>query len=168
MKKILLIFTFIFTLIPLHAQQNMKELFKSMPDSIIPLLTKNNRLDMIDFLEAKMRSVVTNKLDGETEMTAISNDSITIKLTDVLQIEMFLLPAEEEYDSCKQVICVLSKYSLPSSAEKENDVRREELVARFYSVQWNPLQNPSLQTPVKTYSTILSDDEKVFAKKPVY
>lgn len=168
MKKILLLFTFIFTLIPLHAQQNMEELFKSMPDSIIPLLTKNSRLDMIDFLEAKMRSVVTNKLDGETEMTAISNDSITIKLTDVLQIEMFLLPAEEEYDSCKQVICVLSKYSLPSSAEKESDDRREELIARFYSVQWKPLQNPSLQTPVKTYSTILSDDEKVFAKKPVY
>ena len=101
-------------------------------------------------------------------MTALYADSISIKLTDVLQIDMFLLPTKEEYDSCKQVICLLSKYAISSSAEKESDVRREEQVARFYSVQWKPLHNPSLQTPVKTYSTILCDDEKVFAKKPVY
>ncbi len=168
MKKILLLFAFTFVMISLHAQQNMKELFMTMPDSIIPLLTKNNRLDMVDFLEAKMKSVVKNKLDGESEMTALYADSISIKLTDVLQIDMFLLPTKEEYDSCKQVICLLSKYAISSSAEKESDVRREEHVARFYSVQWKPLHNPSLQMPVKTYSTILSDDEKVFAKKPVY
>ncbi|MBR6998224.1 MAG: DUF3256 family protein, partial [Prevotella sp.] len=42
----------------------MADLFKAMPDSLMPYLTKNNRLDMIDFMEANMKAEITNQLEG--------------------------------------------------------------------------------------------------------
>ena len=38
------------------AQTKMSEALKSMPDSLMPYLTHNNRLDCIDFREANMKA----------------------------------------------------------------------------------------------------------------
>ena len=78
MKRSLIIFLisqFSFLISP---AQNVREVFKSMPDSLAPYLTTNNRLDMIDFMDAKMKSVVTNLLEGETEMLALTDDSLSV------------------------------------------------------------------------------------------
>ena len=54
--------------------QNMSDIIKDMPDSIMPLLTKNDRLDFIDYLASNMKAEVTNRLGGKSEMTTISNN----------------------------------------------------------------------------------------------
>ena len=40
----------------------MAEVFKQMPDSLMPYITHNDRLDMIDYLDAGMKAEVTNRL----------------------------------------------------------------------------------------------------------
>ena len=41
---------------------DIKNLFVEMPDSIMPLLVKNNRLDMLDYMDIGMSAKVKNKL----------------------------------------------------------------------------------------------------------
>lgn len=70
------------------AQTTIRDAFKAMPDSLMPYLTANNRLDLMDFMDAKMKAVVTNLLDGQTEMTFLSDDSLSIRMSEALTIEM--------------------------------------------------------------------------------
>ena len=35
---------------------DMKDVFTAMPDSVLPTLTRNNRLDMIDFVASGMKA----------------------------------------------------------------------------------------------------------------
>ena len=68
--------------------QTVREAFKAMPDSLVPYLTANTRLDLMDFMDAKMKAAVTNLLDGQTEMTFLSDDSLSIRMSEALTIEM--------------------------------------------------------------------------------
>ena len=52
-----------------------------MPDSVVPHMTKNNRLDMMDFMDAKMKAEVTNKLGGKSEMTDMSASYMRITIS---------------------------------------------------------------------------------------
>lgn len=156
MKRIFTICLF-FASLTASAQQSMTELFTVMPDSIMPVLTKNNRLDMIDFLEAKMKAEVTNLLDGDSEMTYQDKDSVSIQLSPVERVDLFLLNSAEPYDSCRQVICMRSTYRLVTTGE-------EEQVCHFYSVKWNPIPAPRLLHEIVPSSDILRQDEEVFSK----
>ena len=42
----------------------IRDVFKQMPDSLMPYLSQNNRLDFIDFLDANMKAEVKNRLGG--------------------------------------------------------------------------------------------------------
>ena len=99
MKK-LLIFALLFcSQLSLQAQTdslNIREVFKLMPDSLLPYLTQNNRLDMIDFMEAKMKAAVDNQLGGESEMTYLSDDSLCIKMNESMTLELKMLRDEQE------------------------------------------------------------------------
>lgn len=62
------------------------DIFRQMPDSLTPYLSQNNRLDMLDFMSANMKAEVTNLLDGKSEMTLLSPDSLSVRLSDVLTL----------------------------------------------------------------------------------
>lgn len=144
--------------IHLSAQNSIVELFKTMPDSLMPMLTKNNRLDMVDFLDAKMKAEVSNLLDGDSEMTYMSTDSLSVRLSSALRVDLFLVDTVEPYDSCQQAICMLSTYKLSTTSE-------EEQVPAYYSVRWQPLPAPRLAVVKVPVSTVLRQDEKVFSKE---
>ncbi len=141
------------------AQQNIGELFKSMPDSLMPLLTTNNRLDMIDFMDAKMKARVVNKLEGESEMTILTADTIVVKISSCQTTRLFLQKTPVAYDSCQQVICMENDYHFTASDQSET-------VARYFSVRWRPLDE-KLFTSQRRKSSILKQDEQVFQTKPV-
>jgi hypothetical protein len=142
----------------MEAQITIGTLFKEMPDSLMPLLTKNNRLDMIDFLEAKMKAVVTNRLEGESEMTILTKDSMAVKMDSAMNVSLYLLNAPVEYDSCKQVICMETTYTLASINERETTIK-------YFSVRWKPISGIILTNGKQPSSTILNHDEKVFRYK---
>ena len=70
---------------------NVRKLFAEMPDSVIPYLTKNNRLDLIDFMDSNMKAEVTNELGGKSLMTALTDDSLSLRLNDACQIQLMLV-----------------------------------------------------------------------------
>ena len=61
--------------------QNMKDIVRTMPDSIIPLLSLNNRLDFVDYIDSKMKAEVTNQLGGKSEMTTLTDDFAHIRVS---------------------------------------------------------------------------------------
>lgn len=70
--------------------QTMKEVWASMPDSVMTLLTRNNRLDCLDYWEAGQEGRVTNRLDGDVRILFLSDDSLSVSDTGVSRYEVRL------------------------------------------------------------------------------
>lgn len=106
------------------AQTTMGEALKSMPDSLMPYLSHNNRLDCIDFCEANMKAEVRNVLEGKSELLKLTPSYAFFRLNDAASMELCLLDADSQ-----QVICMIQTYG--------SDLR--ESVISFYTTSWQPL-----------------------------
>ena len=129
---LVIIITHLSLLIPHYsAAQSLKEVFKQMPDSLMPYLTQNNRLDFIDFMESNMKAEVSNLTGGTSEMTALTDDSLSIRMSEALRVDMLLLDLDEPVDSIRQVIVYVETF-LADSVYGES-------VCKTYSVDWQPV-----------------------------
>lgn len=146
--KRLLLFLFLGVQIPLMAQKDsldIRRFFMLMPDSLTPYLTANNRLDMIDFMDAHMKAIVKNELGSDTEMTFLSDDSLCIIMSNALTIELW--QGKED----KDVVLYLKRTYQISKKQKE------VLLQRFTS-SWGLLSATSLA------SSLLEREDEVFEK----
>lgn len=123
-------------LLPANAQQ-AKQYFVSMPDTILPLLTEINRADCIDFLESNMRAIVTNRLDGKSEMTTLTDNYIAIKLSEQSSWQMKVLALNDS----TQVLCTVFTACAPACDSH----------IKFYTTQWESL---SLADYIQTMPTL--------------
>lgn len=125
MKKILLILLICnLSVLSSSAQQvRMRDLFAQAPDSIFPLLTTNNRLDCIDFIENNMLARVKNRFDDETVLEVMTPEYMRLKTCDRQRIECRLLPANDSVS----VICMVSTVFGPAPDSN----------VRFYDTRWN-------------------------------
>lgn len=106
----------------ISAQQvKMRDVFAQTPDSIIPLMTKNNKLDCIDFIENNMRARVKNKFDSYSELTALTTDYLRLQVSEKSSIEMKIFN-----DS---LLCLVRTYYGPA-ADSE---------VYIYNVRWQPV-----------------------------
>lgn len=105
--------------------QRMRDVFAQMPDSILEIMTKNNRLDCIDFIENQMEAKVRNRFDGHTVLKAMTEDYLDLQLTKSCRVEMKLLPVADSVNW----ICVVRTYSGPA----------EESVVAMYTPEWRKL-----------------------------
>ena len=148
MKKILLLSFLLSGHLFVLAQTkplNIREVFKQMPDSLLPYLTNNNRLDMMDFMDAKMKAAVDNMLGGESEMTFLSDDSLCIKMSDAMTLELKLQTENNE-----QIIMMKRTYQTAK--------RQKEILINRFSSSWCPISEVSLE------STLLKRDDEVISK----
>lgn len=129
MKKIVLIITVMFLTCNGFAN-DLRTLFADMPDSIIPLLTKSNRMDCVDYMESGMKAVVTNRLGGTTEMLSLDKDYLSMKLTAVSSFDMKLFYHRDS----TAVICVIR-----TICSEMCDSRLS-----FYDADWNPIDKSEL------------------------
>lgn len=110
--------------------QTIDKIFVQMPDSLMPYLTKNNKLDMIDFVKANMKSEVNNRLNGTSVMLTLDSTYLKIQMNPAVNIEMKLLkPAGQLVDSAEWVVCMLKTLG-NNGSESEVD---------FYTSKWNKL-----------------------------
>lgn len=133
------------------ARTPMRQWLMAMPDSVMPLLTKNNRLDFIDFYDAKMAAVVTNRMDGKSRMDTLTDDFVHIGYTNVSDIAMKLLPINDSTD----VLCMVTTVKAAV-----NDSR-----IAFFDAQWKPLDvKPYIAVPVmEDFRMIAQGDSAVWA-----
>ncbi len=139
-KQMLLLLLASVTLTSAADTLTIKTLFQEMPDTIIPYLSKNNRLDFIDFMESGMKAEVTNSFGAKSLMTALSNDSVSIRLNEACQLDLLLLATTHDVDSCRQVIAVVR------TVGRTDDIRESE-APQFFTVNWQRLTVAPELTP---------------------
>ena len=111
MKRILLLsFLFVTTLSAMADTLTIRQLFIEMPDTVIPYLSRNSRLDFLDFMDSKMTAEVTNELGGKSVLTALGDDSLTVRLNDACTVDLLLLKAVEMVEGSQDIICMVSTY----------------------------------------------------------
>ena len=136
-RRMLTVCLLVGVLMPVSAQLLMKNVFKAMPDSLMPYLSQNNRLDFIDFMESGMKAEVKNQLDGMSEMTSLTDDSLTIRLNEAVTVTMILLPVAHPTQDVSQVIGVIHTYAFQSG--------QRESVVKYYTTNWQQMiESPQL------------------------
>lgn len=75
----------------LNAQTLIRDIYAEAPDSIFPLLTRNNRLDQIDFHQAGMKAEVKNRFDDHSELLFLGDKYLKLRCSERCLVEMRLL-----------------------------------------------------------------------------
>ena len=132
------------------AAQKMRDVFATMPDSVLGLMTKNNRLDCIDFIENDMEAKVRNRFDGFTVLKALTVDYLDLQLTKNCRVEMKLLPAGDSLN----YICLSRTYSGPVP----------ESVVELYTADWREMPGAEW-IPRPAYADFWTEHDSVDAKE---
>lgn len=107
------------------AQITAKQCFLAAPDTILPLLTEVNRADFVDFLDSRMRAEVSNRFEGKSVMTALTDDYAHIRLSSSSTWEMKVLAMNDT----TAVVCTVHTVCGPACDSH----------VRFYTTDWQPL-----------------------------
>lgn len=102
--------------------QGMRQLFLDAPDEVFPLLTRNNRADCADYLDAGMEAVVENRLGGACRMKTLTDDFICVEPSYASSVQVKRLLAGGD-----TLLCVVKS------------VKAEAVDSRieFYDARWN-------------------------------
>ena len=139
MKKYLLGLFLAVVIGPVSAQDmKISDIFREMPDSLMPYLTENNRLDFLDFLDSNMKAEAKNRFGGNSEMTVLADDSLSIRMSESLHCDIFLLPLEEPIDSITHVVAVVETFLVDS-------IYGQSTVS-YYTPDWKKLTQLPLLT----------------------
>ena len=143
---------------PFTAQTTtMRDVLKQMPDTLVPFLKENARLDFIDFIESNMKAEVSNSLEGKSELTKLTDNYAMLWLTQASQMEMRLLDTAEEVDSVRQLLCIVCTYG--------TDIR--ESTVEFYSLRWRKLTTDErVGLPTDMFIAALGVDEPTLSICP--
>jgi len=156
---------FFLSVLPCHAQTNhadsanvLTEAFKTLPDSLMPYLSENNRLDLLDFHAAGMKAQVTNQFDGTTMLMTLTADSLSLQLTPVSTFTLILMPLSEPVQEVSQLVCIVKTLqSAPGVYDQ---------TAQCFTPQWQPVADSLLppdilrRVALRRHSTLLSTEDR--------
>ena len=126
MKRLVYTISLLLTVIfQASARTPIRQWLVAMPDSVMPLLTKNNRLDFFDFYDAKMEAAVTNRMEGKSRMNTLTDDFVHMSYTKSTDVAMKLLPVNDSTD----ILCMVTTVK---AAVYDSRIA-------FYDAQWQPL-----------------------------
>lgn len=92
----------------LSAQQiPMRDIFAAMPDSVLPLVSKNNRLDCIDFIENNMEAKVRNRMDSYVTLEALTPHYLRFRTSANAYIEMRSLTWHPDDTTSTQIVALV-------------------------------------------------------------
>ena len=129
MLKRILIILFAFASLTVSAK-SMREIWLSMPDSMVRYLNKSKRIEFLDYVDMKVKTDVKNLLQGSSVMDTITSNYLSVKLNEASTIQMKLLPVR----GSDSLLCVVRTYSAPAT----------ESTVNFFTQDWQPLGDMSL------------------------
>lgn len=113
-------------------QPLMRDVFAAMPDSVLPMVSKNNRLDCIDFIENQMEARVRNAIGEYVTLEALTKDYLRFRTSSAALLEMKLLPTSDS----TAVLCLV--HTVQTGAEG-SALRMEDSHLRFLRPDWSEL-----------------------------
>ena len=130
MRTILLTLFFVISLSQTSAQV-MRDVWLSMPDSLLPYLDGQIRSDMLESFEKRNGEGAVGKLQESSSIEMMTPQYISVSLNDASTLQMRLLPTATD-----TLICVVRTYSAPQ-AESE---------ILFYNTQWEKQDRSLVRT----------------------
>lgn len=121
-KKLILIIAVMTLSLGASAQVKMADVFRTMPDSIVRLLTNNDRMDLLDFAESNMTAKVTNRLDGKSTLNILTDDYLHLTVTTLSSLQMRLFPLSDG----RQAVVVVKTVAGPA----------KDSVLKIYTADW--------------------------------
>ncbi len=100
----------------------MREVFAEMPQRIMPLMTRNNRLDCIDMIEGRVEAKVRNSVDQYVTLEVLNADYLRLQTSSSSTTEMKLLP----YKGTQLIAMVQTVHT----------DHFDDSVIAFYDMQW--------------------------------
>ncbi len=122
-KKLVLTLVVLTSSLVVSAQVKMAEVFRTMPDSIVRLLTDNDRMDLLDFAESNMTARVTNRLDGKSTLNILTDDYLHLTVTTMSSLQMRLFPLNDG----RQAVVVVKTVAGPA----------KDSVLKIYTSDWS-------------------------------
>ena len=140
MKRLIILLTLIqLSSLTGMAQLKVRDIFASAPDSIFPLLSRNNRLDCIDFLENNMTARVKNLMDETSELKQLADDYLLLQVSAHSTTELRLLG-----DS---LLCLINTYLGPTPDSR----------VRLFDTSWHPVAVPLPQPRIEDFWQVVPD-----------
>lgn len=134
---------------------DLRTLFIDMPDSIMPTLTKSERMDFLDYMDSGMKARARNKLGGESVMTRLEDKMLTVQTSGSGRLDMVLF----DMGKGKSLICVIRTVT----------AHYDDSRLMFYTDDWKPVPADELiELPVfEDYLTkeALKNDSVDYFKK---
>ena len=129
MLKRILIILFAFASLTVSAK-SMREIWLSMPDSMVRYLNKSKRIEFLDYVDMKVKTDVKNLLQGSSVMDTITSNYLSAKLNEASAIQMKLLPVH----GSDSLLCVVRTYSAPAAESTVNFF--SQATGRRHVVRW--------------------------------
>ena len=123
-KKFFLSFFALLATVVACAQQDMAQLWITMPDSIVRYLNQQQRTELVDFYNMGVKAETANLLYGTTTLDTLSTNYADIRLSESSRMQIQIL---EQFNG-DSVICVATTFF---GEEPETELS-------FYSSQWVP------------------------------
>ena len=122
MKRILSILVLALFTMQMDAQVSMRDVLKSMPDSITPLLEKNTKLNLIDYIDAGQKAEEKNRLGGKSGLVVLTDTRALIQMTEASTMDIKLLSSPE------------SAIGIITTVHSDSETYAS--VIKFYSPDW--------------------------------
>ena len=97
MKRFLSILFLSLALLPMTGTaRTIADFFASEPGNIFPLLTRTNRLDMVDYHKSGQTVAIANNLTGESRLLELDSTYIKVQTSDAKVVEMLMRTAGKD------------------------------------------------------------------------
>ena len=97
MKRFLSILCLSLALLPLTlTARTIADFFASEPGNIFPLLTRTNRLDMMDYHKSGQTVAISNNLTGDSKLLELDSTYIKVQTSDAKVVEMLMRTAGKD------------------------------------------------------------------------
>ncbi len=175
MKRILLFSILVFAAVAVCHAQKMSEVFASAPYDVLPLMTRNNRLDCIDFIENNMEARVKDRFDNDVVLEEMTADYLRLVTSKVSSTEMKIVdgrvyvsetcmgPAADTqvkvYDSKWNLIKVVSRPEVEAFIRTDAKLGADERVLLIAEAKILTLIKGSLSKTDNTLTWELQTDE---------
>ena len=139
----------------IYAQKTMKDVWKEMPDSILPIMNSSIRSDIVDNDNVdENKEGIKNLLGGELKLVSLNDKFIDVRLSEKSGVQLLLL----KKDTGTDLICMNRYYGNPAA---ESDVD-------FYTIDWTPVdteKNVVISARDDFYSQVIDSLKKETGKK---
>lgn len=132
MRRLILLLMAVATTAVAYSQITASAAFRDAPSSVLPLLDRNTRLDMIDYFNSGSAKASKNSMQGQLRITDLSPMSLSASLTGSSDCQLALLPMRGD-----TAIVYIETVRLPASDSR----------VKVYDRNWKPMASKSFVQP---------------------